>query len=166
MSNQPNPFMSYGNMIGNTNNVYGTNKFRNKLMNQISNNGNSQGGFANGIANHRAQNKLSQQGAKLQNQNQAMLLQQQQEHNQRLQYVRMLQKQQQQLNKIQRNQLANTYIGNNKQTNPFTELNSNIRNTQRSNTFRKSDAQKNSLGNSIPNNYPLYDYDSDYYDFG
>ena len=138
---------NYGGMVGNG---FGVNRHQSNLSKQNQNmgvrtspyirNGNNLGGLPNGGTNFLMQNKLYQQGAKLQKQNQAIKLQKQ---NQRLQQAITLQKQQQQLIDNKRKQLI----------------------TQQ-NTYRKSDANKNSYGNSMSSNYQLDEYDQDYYDFG
>ena len=172
INNRQNAFLGnyagtgYGNMIRNTNNMQGLNKFQSSaLLNQMKNNGQQhyQTGLSNGLStNLRQQNKLSQQGAN-QQKNQALLQLQQQ--NQRLQHIRMLQKQHQQekLYEIKKNQLSNTYTANKEQNEQFSNLKSNNKNPKPSNTFRKADTQNIGTENNM---YGLYDYDGDYYDLG
>ena len=151
-------------------NLQGNNRFQdNTLLNQITNIGSYQGGMGNDMNTNSFRKQIiqSQQGAKTNNKKSFLQLQQQ---NQRLQQVQLLQKQQQQkkkLNQIQRNQLLSTYTANNEQNALFNKLKSNQKkNLKHSNTFRKSDVEKNGSGNLISNTYGLYDYDVDYYDVG
>ena len=161
--------LGYGNIKGGATNLQGINQFQSNFLNQMSNNGNYQLGLSNGMnTNPVVPTTLSQQGAKFKNQNQDLLQLHQQ--NQRLQHVRLLQKQQiqqqEKLNKVKRKQFSNTYTSNNDQNDSFSKTKSNNKIVKPSNTFRKSDTQKSGIGNSIANNYGLYDYDVDYYDLG